>query len=75
VFFKSHNQSIGFQRASTTLQTRDFQTEISSILPVALAFSHSLILLNHSRTTTQTKCSSKFKATHFQPVSKETTSL
>jgi len=75
VSFNSPNPSIGFQRASTTLPIKLLPTGTLKTSPVALAISHSLILLNHSKITTQTKCSSKFMATHFAPLANSTSSL
>jgi hypothetical protein len=71
----SQSQSIGFHIASTTLQINASQTGTSRIFQVAFTFSHSLIVTNQFKITTQTKCSSRFRATQVAPDSKSTTSL
>jgi hypothetical protein len=71
----SQSQSIGLPRESTTLQINHSQTGTSNVLQVHLATSHSLILLNQDKTTTQTKCSSKFIAIQTHPDSNSTSSL
>jgi len=71
----SPSPSIGSHKAFTTLPIISFQTGTLNVFPVAFTISPSLIELNHSKTTTQTKCSSKFRAIHFAPDSKFTTSL
>jgi hypothetical protein len=50
----SHNPSIGLPKASTTLPIKPLPTGTSNVLAVALAFSHSLIVLKPSRITIQT---------------------
>jgi len=71
----SPNPSTGVQSASTTLPTISFQTGTSRVLPLDLAFSHSLIFKKPSSITTHTKCSSRFKAIPLAPESNSITSL
>gem|GEM_PF-2130309 len=50
----SPSQSIGFHKASTTLQISPSQTGTSRVFQVEVTFSHSFIELNHDNTTIQT---------------------
>jgi hypothetical protein len=71
----SQSQSTGFQSESTTLHIKASQTGTSNIFQVALTFSHSNIFQKLFNITTQTKCSSRFKATQIAHDSNSTISL
>jgi hypothetical protein len=71
----SPSPSIASHRAFTTLPTISFQTGTLRVLPVAFTVSPSEIEVKPSKTTIQTKCSSKLRAIHFAPDSNSTTSL
>ena len=66
--------SIGFPNPSTTLPNNSFPTGVSTILPVLLTTSPSLIFLSSPKITTPTFSLSKFRAIPFDPSENSTIS-
>ena len=66
--------SIGFPNPSTTLPNNSFPTGVSTILPVLLTTSPSLIFLSSPKITTPTFSLSKFRAMPFDPSENSTIS-
>ena len=71
---KSPFPSIGLPKASTTLPNKFFPTGASTIAPVLLTTSPSLIDLSSPKITTPTLSFSKFKAIPFNPLENSTIS-